>query len=307
MKKIVSLIFLGIAINCTYAQTQSLEHDLKVTLNVLDDNGKPVSGVTAIVYYMLTNSIVGQTDTNGIFVAAHRDQSWDLAFETKKAGYYPSRVAYHLGFYYKWEKWNPNATLTMRKIGNPIPMYAKKQEMQFPKLDEQVGFDLMNGDWVSPYGKGEHTDIYFTAHRKIISSREYIASLTVSFPQQGDGIAVAPKEFAVGSQFTTSRVAETNGYEPKMLLNFGSSKPPEAVFGYFIRVRTSLNADGSIRGACYGKICGNFRFFAGTIAPTSGIAFDYYLNPTPNDRNVEFDPKRNLVTNLKSKEGVTEP
>jgi len=37
------------------------------------------------------------------------------------------------------------------------------------------------------------------------------------------------------------------------------------------------------------------------------MGFDYYLNPTPNDRNVEFDPKRNLMKNLKPLEEVTEP
>lgn len=35
--------------------------------------------------------------------------------------------------------------------------------------------------------------------------------------------------------------------------------------------------------------------------------FTYYLNPTPNDRNIEFDPKRNLFTNLSSSEEVRDP
>jgi hypothetical protein len=47
--------------------------------------------------------------------------------------------------------------------------------------------------------------------------------------------------------------------------------------------------------AHYGKIYGDF------------MNFTYYLNPTPNDRNVEFDPKRNLFTNLKDDERVTMP
>jgi hypothetical protein len=37
------------------------------------------------------------------------------------------------------------------------------------------------------------------------------------------------------------------------------------------------------------------------------LLFTYYLNPTPNDRNLEFDPKRNLFTNLKDEERVTAP
>ena len=37
------------------------------------------------------------------------------------------------------------------------------------------------------------------------------------------------------------------------------------------------------------------------------MEFKYYLNPTPNDRDVEFDPKHNLLTNLKFDEGVSQP
>jgi hypothetical protein len=37
------------------------------------------------------------------------------------------------------------------------------------------------------------------------------------------------------------------------------------------------------------------------------MRFKYYLNPTPNDRNIEFDPKQNLLKKLNEFEGVSEP
>jgi len=37
------------------------------------------------------------------------------------------------------------------------------------------------------------------------------------------------------------------------------------------------------------------------------LIFKYFLNPTPNDRNVEFDPKQNLFKNLSSLEEVSDP
>ena len=46
------------------------------------------------------------------------------------------------------------------------------------------------------------------------------------------------------------------------------------------------------------------RFFGCTKRT---LRFTYYLNPTPNDRNMEFDPKRNLFQNLKSTEQVNMP
>ncbi len=56
-----------------------------------------------------------------------------------------------------------------------------------------------------------------------------------------------------------------------------------------------MDERGNIVSAHYGKIYGDF------------MQFSYYLNPTPNDRNVEFDPKQNLLKNLKSDEGVSAP
>jgi hypothetical protein len=43
------------------------------------------------------------------------------------------------------------------------------------------------------------------------------------------------------------------------------------------------------------------------IKPTSGMGFTYYLNPIPNDRNLEFNPKRNLIKDLTPLEEVKTP
>ena len=49
-------------------------------------------------------------------------------------------------------------------------------------------------------------------------------------------------------------------------------------------VSTVLDANGNVKSALYGKIYGDF------------MKFTYYLNPTPNSRNMEFDPKNNLLS-----------
>jgi hypothetical protein len=308
MKNLVILILVSIVTSCACAQT---EHEWKVTLKVVDETGQPVAGAKASVGYFSHStpaSIDGLTDTNGLFRVSHSAYSGLLGFVAEKAGYYTTREpSYDLGFTYDPVKWNPAPTIILRKIGNPIPMYAKRDEMKFPKEDEPIGFDLMAGDWVAPFGKGKNTDMLFTVHRKIVSDREFDAVLTVTFPNKGDGITVAPSELVAGSEFKTSRTVAENGYEQELVLHYSNSKRPESVFGYFIRVRTIMDENGNVKSALYGKIRGDFRFYAGTKAPTAGMGFDYYLNPTPNDRNVEFDPKGNLMKNLRVLEGVSEP
>lgn len=44
-----------------------------------------------------------------------------------------------------------------------------------------------------------------------------------------------------------------------------------------------------------------------TVGSFNGDIPAYYLNPEPNLRNMEFDPKRNLMKNLKPLEGVDAP
>jgi hypothetical protein len=307
MKNYIWLILVGITINCACAQTK---HEWKVTLKVVDDAGQPVADANASVAYYTNRmgaSIKGLTDTNGIFTASHPSYGGEIGFAVEKAGYYATRELYVLGFTYDPLKWNPTKTINLKKIGQPIAMYAKLEETKLQQEDKPMGFDLMAGDWVTPFGKGFHADIFFTVHRKIITEREYDCTLTVTFPNKGDGIGIAPTESDTGSEFKTSRTAAENGYAPELDLHYSHSKRPDLVFGYFIRVRTELDQDSNVKSALYGKIQGDFRFYAGTIAPTAGMGFNYYLNPTPNDRNVEFNPKRNLVRDLKPLEGVSEP
>jgi hypothetical protein len=56
-----------------------------------------------------------------------------------------------------------------------------------------------------------------------------------------------------------------------------------------------LDEKGNVKSANYGKIYGDF------------MNFRYCFNPEVNSRNVEFDPKQNLLKGLKSTEQVDAP
>lgn len=279
-----------------------------MTIKAIDDSGNPVEGVKAEVFYHKDQTATGLTDVKGLFSYATNLMSWDIGLDIKKAGYYDARKTIHLGDRENYDpaKWIQTVPLLLIKK-NPMPMYAKRQEMKLQKEDEPLAFDLEAGGWVAPNGKGEHTDVLFSVHRKIIDERKYDCTLTVTFPNKGDGLAIAPAEPDMSSECKTSRTAVENGYQPEFVLHYSHTNQPASVFGYFIRVRTVLDEQGNVKNALYGKIRGNFRFYAGTIKPHSGMGFDYYLNPTPNDRNVEFDPKQNLLKNLDWLEQVKDP
>ena len=79
-------------------------------------------------------------------------------------------------------------------------------------------------------------------------------------------------------------------------------------FGYFLRTRSKVDLDGNVVQANYVKIAGDFNFDPRSEGKGAAyLEMTYYLNPTLNDRNVEFDPRQNLLKNLKRLEKVGAP
>jgi hypothetical protein len=85
--------------------------------------------------------------------------------------------------------------------------------------------------------------------------------------------------------------APVEGYVPTWRYTANSYTPRTARenVGFFLRTRVRLDANGKIVSANYAKVVGDFY-----LVPQGSLMFSYYFNPVPNDRNLEFDPKRNL-------------
>ncbi len=181
-------------------------------------------------------------------------------------------------------------------------MYAKSVDLEMPVLGTNIGYDLIVGDCVGPYGKGINTDIIFKKEYNEKSSRDYHSKITVSFPKAGDGIQVFDiSDSEKDSELRSPHEANTNGYQAELTREIRAHPGQNNTYEYdpnriyLLRVRTVLDHEGNVVSAHYGKIYGDF------------MQFTYYLNPTPNSRNIEFDPKQNLMKNLKSLEGVDAP
>jgi hypothetical protein len=259
------------------------------------------------------NKAAGWTDTNGI-LSCRLQSDGRISYFVRKLGYYDTdcweyylqalrnedrEAAFRSG---KWQPWNPSIPVLLKQVLNPIPMYAKSLTTGLPAWGVPLGYDLMAGDWVAPHGRGERADLIFTGRVDRQSDDDMEREWIVSFPNAGDGtqeFEAAP--VGQGSGLRSPHWAPENGYEPRVTRR-SIRRPGQPSYSdrndnraYFLRVRTVLDAMGNVKSALYGKIYGDF------------MQFRYYLNPTPNDRNVEFDPKRNLLKGLKTTEQVTEP
>jgi hypothetical protein len=252
------------------------------------------------------------TDANGNCSVSHQTTS-GVGFSINKDGYYESEGSYRFmkKELLKWQPWNQLMHIVLRKVENPVPMYArntnKSKEVKMPAsadLQKGVGFDLIAYDWVTPYGKGIYSDFifrmtskYYKEHPQYKGRYEFDTELTLTFSNKYDGIQVVKDSRKGGSAFKLPRYAPEAGYSSALLANatFSFTEPSKTTFkednNYFFRIR-SEERDGKLYRAMYGKIQGEIKY--SPEGPNRAvIIFKYYLNPDYT-RNMEYDPKRNL-------------
>ncbi len=280
----------------------------QVTLRVTDSTGKPVEKAKLSVAFWgsdsSANAVVseGQTDTNGLIVAAGKTIH-SMNYTATKNGHYKTTGEYW--FYRRgencvqdgrWQPWNPTNSVVLKEKRDPIAMYAKSVDAPVPVRDVPVGFDLEVGDWVAPHGAGKQADVYFTykANAQDFWTGSY--ELTIVCSNKMDGLVRTQKD--ARSEFLSAYEAPNDGYDSRVMLSLDRTKEKmlkKELFGaeeyLILRVRTVLDYKGNIVSAWYGKVYGPIEFGVGK---EHHVRFSYYFNPTANDRNLEFDPNRNL-------------
>ena len=315
MKAIITITAaLSVSALAAFSQATSTNQHIwplaRVNVRVIDEAGNPVSGVrTEIAFCSATNHsqgqpVTGEADTNGLFIAQGHAYG-TLGSRLRKDGYYlgwgniPDFKFRKDG---RWEPWDATYKTVMRKIENPVPVYAKWAWVEVPEVGKPCGYDLMEGDWVSPWGQGKVADFVFTLRRDYTNRRQFEVAVDIGFSNSLDGIQVTelPKEFTQ-SQFIWPRQAPEDGYNSTLQSTLTAPGRIPRIQDvekqkFFFRVRT-VEKDGKIVSALYGKISEGFQL-APSNSKTCQIKLCYYLNPTPLDRNMEFDLEQNLLKNV---------
>lgn len=318
------LLVLVAAVACVAAAFDHLERPLaKVSVRVVNENQAPIGG--AAVKVDLRNRLTGadvfvtrETDSDGRFTAEGGATPASIGNEITKDGYYEGWV--DIPKFSKIDSltnhclpWNQTYTTVLRPIGTPVALYAKSTWATLPAAGQPCGYDLQVGDWVAPSGKGKIADLLLTYSGHFVNLDDVDVAVTLRFSNPGDGIQPAglPAEWAY-SAFRWPRAAPETGYTPTHVSHFGHASR-SANFdinetdqtAYWFRVRT-VEKNGHIVSALYGKIRGGLA-----LAPhgqtTCSVHLRYYLNPTPLDRNLEWDPKRDLLPGLRYDERPREP
>ena len=263
------------------------------------------------------------TDVNGRCRLRGRTNCGNVGCWVEKppSGFYPCPQGWGRRFSEKnllgiWQPDNLVATIRLQRVECPIPLFIKRVTKAerggfttdiFPKGEDTLRYDLLMGDWLAPVGTGRVADVTFTRHPREdlgegvngadVRGPSYRDSMTVRFPGEGNGIVELHPPPSLRLRI---RTAPEDGYRPEYLCWKGRDKTLEHVGSYdenrcfCFRIRTRRDDRGRIVEAYYGKIYGDILMYTGYNFIVCGVKFLYYLNPTPLDRNLEWDRKTNL-------------
>ena len=239
-------------------------------------------------------------------------------------GYYPNYFAIRYRFTQKpllpFTHWRPTdlvITARLQRVEHPVPLFVKRAGWKMgsdaiAKNEGEFAYDFQKG-FLPPFGNGETADVVFRCLApKYLgegkNGRGYTAPLygnTVVAIFQGDeanGIWVSPMPDA--QAYLKIRNAPAEGYQRELSFSESTSYDLQRREGldsnrcFCFRIRTVRDDVGKIKSALYGKIHGDIQLFMDGkdrwMQKIAGISFFYYLNPTPNDRNLEWDMKNNF-------------
>lgn len=316
----------------------------EVKMRVVDDTGAPVAGAMTKIIFIDHRServAVGVSGPDGRFSARGLGTN-SVMLKASKDGHYPARLEGlskdrdHDVKVVLPRIINPIPLFAMRiNTAHRRP----GEEMTFPVHNQWVGFDLEVADWVAPHGKGKTADFLLrfknefkgleetysrtmderiASHKRLlgftkeewtidkfkIHEGKWDGLVEMSFPGEGEGIIEA-KSFIGYSPMKLPHRAPDDGYSSawkREVNNYDGIILPEDT-GFFLRTRVKKDQHGRIISANYAKFIGRMN----VMANTGRIEFFYYFNPTPNDRNLEFDPKKNLFPEGKPGANVYNP
>jgi hypothetical protein len=281
-----------------------------VTVKVVDDDNRPVPDAKVVVMGYNTQA-EGKTDKDGFFPARLRNITGQLDFVVRKEGFYT--IGWH-SYYFtvqtngQWQPWNATVNLQLRKRGKPVPMVVKQVHEQIPALETPVGYDLLNADWVKPYGRGETSDFVLEAKRRSDGSGNVNGWLQLRFSNPEDGLIPVRLPWRSDYGLQLPAIAPQSGYDGKWLWVVGNDERLPNVVGfipetnmdqdanYYFRVRTHRAGNGGIVGGMYGKIYRGISLGLWNYRTNVTVNFLYYLNPD-GTRNTEFDMRSNLCPN----------
>ncbi|MEX0323144.1 MAG: hypothetical protein AB3N63_13360 [Puniceicoccaceae bacterium] len=275
-----------------------------IEFTVVDEAGIPVEDARITASDPGPGNLTGTTNTDGklrLRLAAQISLTIEVnhpEFYTTRGRIWQSGMEKISTGSYQPREMPENFDVILKRIRDPMEMVYRMYRGHAPRSDKPVGFDLLLGDWIAPHGAGKTPDLLFRFHEINIQKNAFKGSMTLTFPNEGDGIRsfIAPRPHSqqYGSALAPPHKAPNDGYRPSLSYSLSQVqgqprvdyKKPDR--HYIFRSRTITDSEGRIRKACYGWILGEIEFDPRDPKGPQ-LAFTYHFNPdpSPNQRSLE--------------------
>ena len=168
---------------------------------------------------------------------------------------------------------------------------------------------------MEPHGKGKQSDVVLMSHGDKPFPLTYNYSETLVIKSNNSVGGFIRKNKDDWSILLSENEAPQDGYRSGLTF-FTTSKEGTPVVEdnlkeneyLLFRTRVLTDENGNLKSAHFGKIYGPLTHgINSNDREGAGATITYYFNPTPNDRNLEFDGTNNLLNGLSSREQVHTP
>lgn len=292
-----------------YILLASLAQGAVVELLVMDEIGEPIKNAKAKItfanYSGRDETITEEASNSSGEIRAFGSSNHSILIKISKSGHYAAEL----------ERLAANQDhkieVILPRVVDPRGLIHRKTTPKIPDFDRWFGFDMEFGDWLVPVGRGETADFFVRLSRNfvkinllerdMIKIRDHNPNYTeddlrriwglwnmfleIRFEGKDEGITESD-QFYHYSEMQLPHSAPDSDYKPELIFenisNNWSSRNKD--IGYFIKSRVVTDASGRFVSANYSKLIGELRSDGG-----GSFFVEYYFNPDPNDRNLEYN------------------
>jgi hypothetical protein len=221
--------------------------------------------------------------------------------------------------------------LILREVRRPVALHVRRFRVDWGEAEPQppgtveiqtYELDLERGEALPPRGRGQRADVRVRIERQFLGWKfppavmaalrapqggvalgeadarflhgRWQARFELTVPERGGGLVEVSADYLAYSALPMPHLAPAQGYAPVRTWACRTGEPggenlrkPER--GYFLRVRPVRDGSGAIVAWHHAKLIAGLQLDA-----RGELGLTVHFNPVAGDRNLEFDPARNL-------------
>jgi hypothetical protein len=301
----------------------------ELRLLLVDESGQPFAGARVTVVFTTPELgaeqvRAGVSDPAGAFVARGTAIGRVLV-RAEAPGRYP------VGLELPPADEPRERRLVLREVRRPVALHVRRLRVEWGAAEppppgtvevQTYELDLERGEPLPPRGRGQRADVRVRIERQFLGWKfppavmaelrapqggvalgeadarflhgRWQARFELTVPEPGGGLAEVSADYLAYSALAMPHLAPPQGYAPVLAWACRTGEPggedlrkPQR--GYFLRVRPVRDGSGAIVAWHHAKLIAGLQLDA-----RGDLGVTVHFNPVAGDRNLEFDPARNL-------------